>query len=276
MRKKARHAAASLVDRLLATTPYVLVESADLIRTERLLNWNRALLAHRFTGDALPRAQVGQDLFVLIATSFKRDGFFVEFGAGDGVNLSNSFLLERSFGWKGILAEPAKGWHPALRQNRDCAVDTRCVWATTGQNLEFAEAAEPEYSTVRNMAELEDGHEALRAGATTYEVASVSLNDLLDEHSAPGCVDYLSIDTEGSEYEILRAFDFTSREIRVITVEHNYDRTRRSSIHELLTGHGYRRVLEDMSVWDDWYVLGSALPSDGPLDSFDNVPLHPE
>jgi FkbM family methyltransferase len=213
---------------------------------------------------------------VLSATSFKRDGFFVEFGAADGVNLSNTFLLERSFGWKGILAEPAMGWHAALRQNRECAVDTRCVWANSGESLEFAETTEPEYSTVRNMVGLEDGNEAFRAASTTYEVASVSLNDLLDEHSAPSCIDYLSIDTEGSEYEILRAFDFTSREVRLITVEHNFDRVRRSHLYDLLTEHGFRRVLEDMSLWDDWYVLGSAFPRDSALDRFDKVPSNRE
>jgi FkbM family methyltransferase len=272
---RTRHAAALLLQRLLARTPYALVESAHLLRTERLLHWNQALLGHQLTADALPHAQIGQDLFVLIATSFKRDGFFVEFGATDGVNLSNTYLLERSFGWKGILAEPATDWHAALRQNRECAVDTRCVWATSGERLEFAQTAEPEYSTVRNMAGLEDGHEALRAARTTYKVASVSLNDLLDEHSAPSRIDYLSIDTEGSEYEILQAFDFTSREICLITVEHNFDRVRRSRIYDLLIGHGFSRVLEDMSLWDDWYVLGSAFLGERALDRFE-VPSNRE
>ena len=266
MGRRTRHAVALLAQKLLARTPYTLVESANLVRTERLLNWNQALLAHRLTADALPRAQLGQDLFVLLATSFKRDGFFVEFGAANGVDLSNTFLLERSFGWKGIVAEPAKGWHAALRQNRECAVDTRCVWAASGETIEFAETSEPEYSTVRNLVGVEDGNEAFRAAATVYDVATVSLNDLLSEHSAPSRIDYLSIDTEGSEYEILQAFDFTSRDVRVITVEHNFDRVRRARVYDLLAGHGFRRVLEDTSLWDDWYVLGSALPSDGAFD----------
>jgi len=266
MPRRVRRAVALLVQKLLAKTPYALVESADLLRAECLLNWNQALLADRLTKDALPRAQVGQDLFVLMATSFKRDGFFVEFGAADGVNLSNTFLLERSFGWKGILAEPARGWHDALAQSRECAIDTRCVWATSGQTLEFVEAVEPEYSTIRDMVGLDGGHEASRAAAAVYDVATVSLNDLLNAHSAPSSIDYLSIDTEGSEYEILRAYDFTSREIRIITVEHNFDRVRRSRVYDLLTSHGFRRVLDDMSLWDDWYVLGSAFPRDGALD----------
>lgn len=63
----------------------------------------------------LSKAQLRQDLFVLNHLDFKRNGFFVEFGATNGVNLSNSFLLERQFGWNGILAEPARIWHEQLR-----------------------------------------------------------------------------------------------------------------------------------------------------------------
>ena len=61
------------------------------------------------------RAQLKQDIFVLLETGFKRDGYFVEFGATNGVDLSNSWLLEKAFGWTGILAEPARIWHDDLK-----------------------------------------------------------------------------------------------------------------------------------------------------------------
>jgi hypothetical protein len=68
-------------------------------------------------------------------------------------------------------------------------------------------------------------------------------------------IDQLSLDTEGSEYEILAAHDFTSRRIHVITCEHNYSPAR-ERVRQLLEQNGYERVLPDLSLWDDWYVLG--------------------
>jgi len=48
---------------------------------------------------------------------------FFDFGATDGIELSNSYLLETNYGWNGIVAEPAKDWHASLRRNRQCSVE---------------------------------------------------------------------------------------------------------------------------------------------------------
>jgi hypothetical protein len=60
------------------------------------------------SGEGYPsQSQYKQDIFVLTQLGFKRNGYFAEFGATNGLELSNSYLLERQFGWSGILAEPA-------------------------------------------------------------------------------------------------------------------------------------------------------------------------
>ena len=100
-----------------------------------------------------------------------------------------------------------------------------------------------------------DKREHRREQFEEVSVQSISLNDLLIEAAAPAEIDYLSVDTEGSELEILGAFDFGRWEIKAITVEHNRTPLR-EEIRLLLTRHGYRRVWPEITRFDDWYVLG--------------------
>jgi len=90
---------------------------------------NGAVQFARFCASNLMRsqAQLFQDLLVVFLLKGKRQGFFVEIGAADGVTLSNTLILERDFQWTGILSEPACGWHAALKANRKASIDFRFV-----------------------------------------------------------------------------------------------------------------------------------------------------
>jgi FkbM family methyltransferase len=199
------------------------------------------------------RAQLRQDIFVLAELHFKRNGFFVEFGATNGVDLSNTYLLEKEFAWSGILAEPAKAWHKALSTNRSASIETKCVWRDSNSILEFNEVDQAEYSTIQSFSS-SDVHTETRMKGNSYEVQTISLTDLLRKFNAPNKIDYLSIDTEGSEFDILEAFDFDEYQFSAITCEHNHT-PNREKIFDLLTRHGYTRKFEQLSSWDDWYVL---------------------
>ncbi|MEI6116355.1 MAG: FkbM family methyltransferase [Burkholderiales bacterium] len=199
------------------------------------------------------QAQLWQDLFVLHELDMKRDGFFVEFGATNGVSLSNTFLLEKQFGWKGILAEPARCWHTALEKNRSAAIEKKCVWSKSGEVLMFNETEVAELSTINAFNDT-DSHAMSRTQGTNYPVETISLNDLLRRHGAPTMIDYLSIDTEGSELEILSHFDFSEFRFKIITCEHNGTEAR-EKIFDLLTANGYVRKHTELSKFDDWYVL---------------------
>lgn len=198
------------------------------------------------------RAQLMQDLFALHCCDSKRGGFFVEFGATDGIALSNTFLLEREYAWTGILAEPARSWQPQLRANRNCVISNQCVWHTTGQTLLFNEPEHGELSTLDEFS-LNDGHRQSRLRGERYAVETVSLTHLLEQNNAPKSIDYLSVDTEGSEFEILKAFAFEKYDVKLITVEHNFT-PMRAQLHDLLVRNGYSRKFEAFSQWDDWYV----------------------
>ena len=92
-----------------------------------------------------------------------------------------------------------------------------------------------------------------RALRVLHDGETVTLVDLLAFWKAPRRIDYLSIDTEGSELDILNAFDFSAHDVRLITVEHNFSGNR-GPILDLLTAQGYRRKFTDLSMVDDWYV----------------------
>lgn len=187
---------------------------------------------------------------MLLKTNFKKRGYFVEFGAKDGIDYSNTLLLERKYHWKGIVAEPAKIYHPKLKRNRhNINICTDCVYSVTGSKIDFYEANEPEFSTVHKF-ENSDSH--IRIKKNIYEVKTISLEDLLKKYNAPKIIDYLSIDTEGSEFEILNNFNFKTYQFKIITVEHNFTSSR-NKIYDLLIKNGYKREFVGLSKWDDWY-----------------------
>jgi FkbM family methyltransferase len=206
-------------------------------------------LRYALDNKEISKSQISQDLFVLYTLQEKRSGYFVEFGAANGDFLSNTVLLERNYGWNGIVAEPGRNSHAQLQKNRSCIIDLRCVWIESGKTLTFSENAEAELSTLAAFKGMADN-----SSSNEYGVETVSLDDLLEQHSAPVEIDYLSIDTEGSELEILKVFNFGRRQFKIITVEHNY-RPQRDEIFALLSSRGYQRMFENVTMFDDWYVL---------------------
>jgi FkbM family methyltransferase len=198
------------------------------------------------------KSQLGQDLFALIASGAKKNGFFVEFGSAGGVALSNSFLLEKELGWSGILCEPSRSWHEDLKKNRSCTIEFRCVYSRTGEQIGFSENYIGELSGITEFSG-DDHHGLINRTTESYQVETISLLDLLSQHNAPTHVDFLSVDTEGSEFEILKAFDFSKYTFGAICVEHNYLENR-PKVKALLEANGYRQVYSALSDYDDWFV----------------------
>lgn len=202
------------------------------------------------------KSQICQDVFVACQLGLwdkgRTPGYFVEFGATDGISMSNTYVFEKLFGWNGLLIEPARIWKSQLIKNRTSSLDFRCVFDLSGEQVAFNESENAVYSTIQDFSR-NDNHAEERINGGQYLVETVSLNDVLEDHKAPKTIDYLSIDTEGSEYQILQALDFGAWKFRVITVEHNHT-DQRPKIYELLTLNGYKRVLEKISDIDDWYV----------------------
>ena len=203
------------------------------------------------------KSQLFQDLFVLEKLEWKIGGYFVEFGATNGIDLSNTYLLEKNFSWSGILAEPGKNWHNQLKANRNSHISTKCVWKSNGEKIIFNEAIYPEFSTIDALTSF-DGMEKSRKSQDQYFVETITLLTLLDQAKAPNYIDYISVDTEGSEYEILAQFDFSKYRFGILTVEHNHNENEKK-IDELLIKNGYSRVHREISDFDAWYISNNLM-----------------
>ena len=200
------------------------------------------------------KSQTGQDLFVLDQLDFKENGFFCEFGACDGIKISNSYLLEKKFNWSGVLCEPNKFYHTELHANRSCSIEEKCVYIDSGSYVQFNDPEDKAFSTIQKYWK-DDQHKDLRKQSNIYKVQTISINDLLKKYKAPKNFDYLSIDTEGSEYDIIKNLDLNAYNPKIITIEHNFQVEKRKNIFNFLSEHKYKRIFNEISKVDDWYVL---------------------
>lgn len=198
-------------------------------------------------------AQLYQDLFALWALKGKRGGYFVEVGAGDGVNLSNSLLLEDSFEWSGLLCETNPLLVPKIRAQRKALLDERCVAAESGMEIPFGCAEEPEFSKV--MSAPEDYHDknGRRKIMSTVNRPTATLDEVLQENGVPNKFDFLAIDIEGAELDVLSVFPFGKWRFSVAVVEHNFSESK-SALLKLFTDNGYIQLFPEFSLFDAWFV----------------------
>ena len=243
--------------RLQGNTNHVkntILKNLDLV--DRAMNKNREEI--RFA-DYISKmnikgtSQFYQDLFVTYALKNKENGFFVEFGACDGVHLSHTYLLEKKLNWKGILSEPAKIWHEELKRNRNCKINIDCISPFSGEKVGFSETIRPELSTINTHLK-NDLHSSRRIVNLNYEVNTLSLNDLLSLNDAPTEIDLISIDTEGTELEIIEQFDFDRYQTKIIIIEHNYDKTRKVRLKKIFENQNFKLVFHNISGPDYWFI----------------------
>lgn len=205
-------------------------------------------------------SQLKQDVLALVLTDFKRNGFFVEFGVCDGLYLSNTVLLEKQYDWQGIIAEPNKSHHESLIKNRSCNIDFKAVFGVSHQYVEFREIEN--HKDLSGIVEtfVNDNHVKTREKEhKTYNVETISLTDLLRTYNAPTHIDFISIDTEGSEFDILSNFEFKDYDVDIFTVEHNFIERNRTRIKTLFDNNNYTRIFTELSQWDDWYISNKFL-----------------
>ena len=87
-----------------------------------------------------------------------------------------------------------------------------------------------------------------------HKVETFTLGDIIEQHISNGQIDFLSIDVEGEDLEILKVLDLKKYRIKAICVEHNFRKDSRFIIPHMMK-YGYDHVFEEFSKNDYWFVL---------------------
>ena len=191
------------------------------------------------------------DKWLLHKTNFKRQGFFVDIGAGDGIIGSNTFLLEKFYNWQGICVDPNPTFLKSLCGSRDCLISDLAVYKQSGKVLPFKHLQQhrTEFIGWHFRSGLAENVDKTSVQFDDHRVYSITLNDLLELYAAPKEIDYISIDTEGSEVDILGNFDFDKYNIKFFTIESNNEENRNKVI-DSMSKNKYN-IIEDLESKED-------------------------
>lgn len=209
-------------------------------------------------GEAEFYSQYGQDYYVLHRVhAGRRSGVFVDIGGNHPIECSNSYLLERH-GWTGLAVEPQRALNALwpLHRRTPCL---ECVVGPETGEVTFVEAG-PEEHGLSGV----EGYNKVQGAARRRVLPQRRLDDILLEHGIDR-VDYLSIDVEGYELQVLRSLDLQRVDVRLIGVENDTgfrrlpvlgDRLGRelgnNGIRSYLRRRGYAHVARIVS--DDFFL----------------------
>lgn len=212
----------------------------------------RRVFSNQFSELRRKGSQLGQDKWVsnkLKKTKIDRKYFFCDVGAGDPINFSNTYRLEKTGNWEGILVEADPRRCKELKIKRKSIVVNYAVSENENEILEVA--TNPDFSS---LAKVYDKHRLFQHSGEQILVKGKRLDEILSENNAPINFEFLSIDVEGAELSVLKTINLTKWKPKYVTIEHNY-RPDREIIYNLLNSVGYVRVVDIDTAWDDWYEL---------------------
>lgn len=189
-------------------------------------------------------SQFKQDQFVFenYFNEKKEAGVFVDIGAHDGIQISNSYFFEKDLNWKGICIEARPDIFQALKKNRSCICLNACVSDRSGE-ADFLLIKGPiqmwsgllEKYDERHIKRIEEKMAIQGGTSEVIKVQCTPLIEILEKHNLYH-IDYLSMDIEGGELEILKTIDYDKFDITVIDVENNH---RDPEFRKFLESKGY-------------------------------------
>lgn len=168
--------------------------------------------------------------------------FYVDIGANDGITVSNTAYFDMDMGWKGVCIEPHPTAFKKLEQNRPNSINLNICISNENGIVDFLSidgysemlSGIQKYYHPDHVNRLERELSERGGSKQVLKINSRTLENVLDEYNVKK-VDYLSIDTEGSEYQILNSINFDAVDIRIISTENSG----RKDIKGFLDNKGY-------------------------------------
>jgi FkbM family methyltransferase len=200
-------------------------------------------------------SQLNQDNNVLEFFNHKKNLYFLDIGANDGISLSNTYKLEKGYNWKGICSEPLPRLYNDLKKYRNVHIDTNAVYSKSGLTLDFIVADDHMLSGITDC--IGAHKDNIGNNKKNIKVKTITLDKLLKKYKSPKIIHYMSLDTEGSEHEILKSVNYKNNKFLYINVEHNYEEPKRTEIRKLLENNGY--LYKGENYFDDDYIHYSTI-----------------
>jgi len=176
-------------------------------------------------------SQDGQDKY-LETTIFKgfKNGFFVDVGAHDGITINNTLYFEKNRSWTGINIEPIKKVYNKLIINRPLCININCAVSNTDGHSEFIlnSGYTEMLSGLKNNYDERHFQRLIKENKLTNSITEIitietkRLETIFDEKKIK-TINYLSIDVEGSEFNVIKSINFNKVFIDVIGFENNYN-----------------------------------------------------
>ena len=146
-----------------------------------------------------------------------KEGFYIECGANDGVNQSNTWYFEKVLNWRGVLIEPNKTSFKNLKNNRSSKNIFRNVALVSE---DFKNKNEEIYLSENNL----ESKLTNAVSPLSQKVATETLNNILKEHNI-NKINFFSLDVEGYEEEVLKGLNLDIFDIDYILIEtNNFDK----------------------------------------------------
>ena len=171
--------------------------------------------------------QFSTDMLIELYFPDQKKGICVEVGAADGHKGSNTLYFEK-MGWKTLCIEPNPEYVKVLNGYRKIVSPYACG-GKNEDDVEFTVFDIGDRNIMSSVSSLSpdsrlvEQHKDIINAKQTYFVDIRKLDTILDIHTFPNDIDFISIDTEGTELDVLKGLDLVNRNITLLVVENNFD-----------------------------------------------------